>query len=760
MCAAVQYAHRNLVVHRDLKPANILVTAEARVKLLDFGIAKLLGSDVQSGTPSLTVTGERLLTPMYASPEQIRGDPISTATDVYALGVLLHVLLTGTHPYRLATEQQHELIRAVLEQEPEPPSVAILRTGRGADPNAAKLARRLRGDLDTIVLKAIEKEPARRYGMAEQLEADIRNHLAGLPVAAQPATRVYHARKFLRRHRLGAAVAAAGTLLVLGFSVVTAVQSARIRAQAERIAVERDRGEEVIRYLSNVFHTAVPSPREGRGVTAREVLDSSAARVERDLAAQPEARARVMFEMGRAYHDLGIYNRARDLLETSVALRRRSLPTGQRELAQTLDLLGAVLLEQGDLGGAERAYSEALPLRRRILGARHGDVARTLNGLAAVQRAQGRLREAEAASRDALAIDRARPGDHAADVAQTLRGLGHVLLDRGDYAGAEALYRRALSLLRERLPEEDTEVAGTVLELAAALKGQGKNATADSLVRYGFALYRRVAPTLAVTMPVDLGPARGRPLVRAAPQPSTGFASQIAFASDRDGPDPVGHLGNSEIYVMNPDGTGQRRLTVRDGLDIGPVWSPDGRQIAFNRGVEGRGVDVFIMNADGTDQTRLTNLADSGLGAHSPTWSPDGKRIAFQSFSRPDIYVINVDGTGLTNLTNHPARDGHPDWSPDGRRIAFTSNRDGGGEIYVMNANGSGLRRLTFNPGEDGSPSWSPDGRKIVFHRRVLGHAQVFVMNADGSDVTRLTELSPVAFNGFPTWGPGRSLTR
>jgi serine/threonine-protein kinase len=802
VCAAVQYAHRNLVVHRDLKPANILVTTEGRVKLLDFGIAKLLGSERDAGAPALTITGERLLTPMYASPEQIRGEPISTATDVYALGVLLHVLLTGTSPYRVSAGQQHEVIHAVLAQEPEPPSVAILRTERVADRNAAKLARRLRGDLDTIVLKAMEKDPARRYGTAEQLEGDVRNHLAGLPLAARPASRLYHARKFLRRHRVGAAVTAAIMLLVVGFSVVTAVQSARIRAQTERIALERDRAEEVIKYLSNVFHTAVPSPREGRGVTAREVLDSSATRVEGDLSAQPEARARVMLEMGRAYHDLGINDRARHFLEASIALQRGSLPAGQRELAQTLALLGAVLLEQRDPDGAKRAYDEALALQRGLSGDRQGDVARTLNGVAAVHRAQGRLRDAESAAREALAIDRARRGDHAADVAQSLRGLGQVLLDGGDYAGAETLYRQALSLLRRQGADEDVEVAGTILDLAAALKGQGRNAAADSLLRQGLALYRRLAPAAGAATPVD--PARLRRLVpRVTSQsPAPLFDSRIAFVSDRDGPDSVGNLGNSEIYVMNPDGTDQQRLTHHDGIDNQPAWSPDGRRIAFSR-MDGGGVDIFVMKADGTEPTRLTNQTAAGLMAHSPTWSPDGKRIAFQTFLRPDVYVINVDGTGLTNLTNQPRADASPDWSPDGRKIAFTSNRDGrqdiyvmnadgtdpvrltlnakadttprwnprpdwspdgrkiafasdrdgDPEIYVMNADGTEVTRLTFNPGEDASPSWSPDGRRIVFQRRVLGHLQVFVMNADGSQVTRLTDLSSVAFNGWPTWG-------
>ncbi|HYU38275.1 MAG TPA: tetratricopeptide repeat protein, partial [Acidimicrobiia bacterium] len=576
--------------------------------------------------------------------------------------------------------------------------------------------------------------------------------------------------------------------------VVTAVQAARI-------ALQRDRAEEFIRYLASVTANAVPSPGQGRGATSREVLDTSAARVERDLSVQPDVRARVMFEMGNTYRDLAIYDRAQNLLEASVVLRRRLLPTGQRELAQTLDALGGVLFERGQLDSAARAYDEALALRRRLLGRRHGDVARTLVGLAAVRRAQGRLREAEAASREALEIDRAR-SDAYADVAQSLRGLGHVLLDQAHYPAAESLYNEALSLLRER-PGDSTEVAGSMLDLAGALRGQGKTAAADSLLRHGLALYRRVAPATTVTIPLAPEGARVLPPATGA-APLRQFDSKIVFVTDRDGPDPIGHLGNSEIYVMNPDGSDQRRLTVHDGIDNQPAWSPDGKRIAFSRGLV-TGVDVFVMNADGSEQKRVTHLTDTDLGGGlGPTWSPDGTRIAFQSYVQPDIYVINVDGTGLRNLTNHPARDLQPAWSPDGSRIAFLSNRDGRPEvyvmnadgtgpvrltvnaqssegtprwnpspawspdgtkiafasdrdgdveIYVMNADGTGLVRLTFNPGEDGEPSWSPDGRRIAFHRRVLGHAQVFVMNADGSNVTRLTELSPVAFSGWPSWG-------
>lgn len=284
------------------------------------------------------------------------------------------------------------------------------------------------------------------------------------------------------------------------------------------------------------------------------------------------------------------------------------------------------------------------------------------------------------------------------------------------------------------------------------------------------------------------------------------IGSKIVFVTDRDGPDPAGNFGNQEIYVMNADGTDQRRLTDNGAIDGAPVWAPNGQRIAFhstraNPGPPPRAIDIFLMNADGTEQTQLTNLTALGLGALDPAWSSDGRRIAFSSQAAPrEIFLIDVDGSGLTDLTNHPARDADPRWSPNGREIAFTSSRDGNREIYVMNADGSEPRRLTFSGAsderpvwspdgreiafasnrdgnfeiyvmqadgsvstrltfegaEDTRPCWSPDGRQIAFDRRVeTGHFEVFVMNADGTNQTRLTTSGPDAFSGFASWAQG-----
>ncbi len=480
VCDAVQYAHRRLVVHRDLKPSNILVTDEGDVKLLDFGIAKLLATDSDSSNPPVTQVGLRLMTPEYASPEQLRGEAISTASDVYSLGVLLYELLAGRRPHDAAGRPAHESALTHADAEITRPSLAL---GRGVDAaatahargtTAERLRRHVAGDLDTIVLAALQAQPERRYGSAEQLGADIRRHLTGLPVSARQDAWSYRARKFVRRHRVGVGAATVIVLLLIGTTVTT-------RVQAARVANERDRAEQVSDFLVGLFTAADPYSGTSRELTARVLLDSGAARASRDLVTHPETRAKMMATIGQAYYGLGLYDDALRQLVPALAIRRRLLGEDHASVLRSTNFVAMVQLDGGSPAAAEVLYRRVLPARRQLYGPRHPAVARTLNGLALALLAQGRPDEAEPLVREALAIDRAS-GRDPIELGQSLNDLGRVLAERREYAAAESAFREAHALRRGRLGDGHPEVDNAVSNLAWALAGRGELTEAAQLM--------------------------------------------------------------------------------------------------------------------------------------------------------------------------------------------------------------------------------------------------------------------------------------
>ena len=463
ICAAVQYAHQNLLVHRDLKPANILVTPEGEPKLLDFGIAKQLAPEADD-TLLRTRIGLRLLTPRYASPEQIRGDAITVASDVYSLGVVLYELLAGRSPYRAPRELPelpYEIERAICEQEPERPSAALLRPG---PPNAEEialarrtrpqpLARRLSGDLDNIVLTALRKEPQRRYGSAAQLAEDLEKHLQDRPVTARPDTLSYRTRKFVRRHWTAVAATAAMALLVAGFV-------ASLAAQGRQLAQERDKARYSLSFLVDTFKQADPYHTRGERLTAREILDQGAARISRELAGQPDVQAAVMDAIGEVNLGLGRYDKAEPLLRRALALRRQVFGPDSLEVAESLEHLAGLRIEQSDRAGAGSHLREALAIRRRRQGDGDLAVARTLIELGrnlAEQDAARAAPEIEALYREALAIARRLEGPEGLTVAETLLALAYLQRWQADYAGAERLYRQGLAIKRKALGDRDPQ---------------------------------------------------------------------------------------------------------------------------------------------------------------------------------------------------------------------------------------------------------------------------------------------------------------
>ncbi|MES1245603.1 MAG: serine/threonine-protein kinase [Acidobacteriota bacterium] len=488
---AVAYAHQNLLVHRDIKPANILVTADGEPKLLDFGIAKQLAGD-RDGDPALTRF--RMMTPGYASPEQVRGEAITTASDVYALGVVLYELLCGRRPYRLSTRLPHELESAILTQEPDRPSQALDRGGDTLEEVCAarrsrprELHRKLRGDLDTIVLTALRKEPQRRYRSVVELAADIDRYLRQMPVSARPDAPLYLAGKFVRRHRLGVTLAALALLLIVGL-ILSLFQQ---RRRAER---ERDTSREALAFLVDVFEHADPYQKGAENVSARELLETGARRARRELAGVPEVQAGLLDAIGQASVGLGRLDDAAPLLKRSLALRRDLPPSV--ELAESLEHYGWLLFLRSDYDRAEPMLREAVAMHRRL--ASGPGLAASLVHLATVltERYQStdaeRSREIEGLLDEALGLYRQRADEMGA--ANTLFQQAKVKKDRGDLPGAERLYRQVLAADRRLYGEGHPEVAQARRALALTLIAEARPDEAKALLRRALAAQRKALP--------------------------------------------------------------------------------------------------------------------------------------------------------------------------------------------------------------------------------------------------------------------------
>ncbi|MEM8963035.1 MAG: tetratricopeptide repeat protein [Acidobacteriota bacterium] len=450
LCEAVSHAHRNLVVHRDIKPRNILVTADGVPKLLDFGIAKLMEDD-----ENLTVVGSRLMTPAYASPEQVLGQPVTTGSDVYALGVLLYRLLCGVSPYP-PSDDTADLERLIVESDPVVPSQRLtvlpsenradVATHRDTEPG--ELRRRLTGDLDEIVRAALRKDPLDRYRSVADLEEDLRRYQEGLPVRARAATPSYQLRKFIVRHRLAVAAVMAFLLIGIAFTVSVTLLARQVTVERDEARQERDNAEQVASFLRDMFAEADPDRAKGE-LTVDQLLSRAAKQLE-TLHDQPEVYVTLASTLGDVYVERNFHEEADTLLTEAIRVGRQSLPPDHRALGEVLPVQAELEAFRGDLHKAEALLREALVINEAYGGE---PLARTLNFLAMVAGMQGRYDESEPLFLRALEIERERLGPDAPVIGSYIGNLGMLTYSRGDLRSAADYYAEALRIHNNADPE-------------------------------------------------------------------------------------------------------------------------------------------------------------------------------------------------------------------------------------------------------------------------------------------------------------------
>jgi eukaryotic-like serine/threonine-protein kinase len=530
-CEGVQHAHQKAILHRDLKPANILVVevdGKPTPRIIDFGLAKAAAPQV-ADEPVFTQLGLFMGTPEYMSPEQ--ADPnvqdIDTRTDVYSLGVVLYMLLAGFQPFDARQRQQQsldELLRKLREEEPPRPSTRVnsdpdtsqgTAEARGTEPR--QLVSTLRGDLDWIAMKALEKDRARRYGTPSELAADIRRYLNHEPVVARPASVRYQVRKYARRHRVAVGVAAGLVLVLAAFSVLQTVQLRRITLERDRANRERDRANRITDFMTGMFKVSDPSQARGNSVTAREVLDKASNDLGAGLAKDPEAQSQMIGVMASTYQNLGLYPRAHELAKRALDSRLSLLGPANQKTLESMTQLGFILDREGHYAEAEKLERQALAGERRILEAEDPLTLETMDDLANALGHEGHYDEAEKLEREAIEVGTRKPGAENEQILQATADLGVALWNQARYAEAEKVYRQLVDVERRVLGPDDPRTLKAMGNLGLTLKSQGRVVEAEPLYREVLANAQRVLgpnhPDTAFDMDrlADLLSTEGRP---------------------------------------------------------------------------------------------------------------------------------------------------------------------------------------------------------------------------------------------------------
>ncbi len=540
--AAVDFAHRNLVVHRDLKPSNILVTNEEEVKLLDFGIAKVLSADLDETVLALTMAGGRVMTPEYAAPEQIFGDAITTATDVYAMGVLLYELLCGQLPIRYDARRVSAIERIMRSSEMSLPSVFLKQQGKSDQSTIEEIAsargtttllltQKLEGDLDMIVQMALRKDPERRYRFVSEFIDEVERYQQGLPVKARPDTLGYRARKFYGRYRFGVISASIALLLLITSLIGTILQAREASEQSMIASQERDvaqreaaKSARITEFIVDVFESIDPDISEGDTLTAYQILERGAQKLENELGEEPALQTDIMTVIGRMYQRMGAYDEAERWLSRALTKRQTLFDKNAIEVldgaynmgslmqdqgryaeaesllqqvlsepydvsdagvelqfAKTQELLGSVLADNGQYEAAKSIYEQSLYTQTALIGEEHSDVASVYVNLGDVLEITSDFEGAVGYFQKAVEIYRANPEGHADDVADALLSLSEANRNRGAFEDAERYCREALTINRKLFGEAHPRVIKVMNQLGSILSEMGRNEDAERI---------------------------------------------------------------------------------------------------------------------------------------------------------------------------------------------------------------------------------------------------------------------------------------
>lgn len=488
VCEGVQHAHQKAIIHRDLKPSNILVSeidSRPAPKIIDFGVAKALTQRLTEET-MFTRAGALVGTPEYMSPEQASssGEDIDTRTDVYSLGIIFYELLAGGPPIELRKIALEEFLRRLREEDPLKPSTKISSEDANASREAAlnrktepaTLARQLRGELDSIALKALEKERSRRYASASEFAADIRRYLNYEPVLAVAPSLAYRARKFARRHSVGLTTACAFVLVLLMAAVVSIRQSIRANREA---AVSR----QVVDFMIQMFQVADPGEARGNTITAREILDKASQQIDTSLAGDPEVQARMLQVMGDVYRNLGLYSQAEPLLAHALEIRQRALGPNDPDTLASMSSFALLVYREGRMTEAEKLQRELLETERRVLGPKDPRTVASIQQLANIIDEQGHYADAEKLERDVLPLEQRIHGPESRDALMAQSHLAFTLMNEEHYRDSEKLERETLDAAQRVMGNDDPDTLKVMGILAHVLQGEGRYSEQEKLER-------------------------------------------------------------------------------------------------------------------------------------------------------------------------------------------------------------------------------------------------------------------------------------